>query len=438
MNAIIGLIIILLLGYLGSQATLFQDRFSVGIQSLFFSGIEFLFVGLALGPHGANLLSDESLRQLIPILSLGLGWIGLVIGMQFDAKVIVRVPRHAWRISWTVSAVVFVVVMSGVALGVKGLQVLLPEEAVYWLAEWPEREAVSFLGPGKQALGLGIVLGGVAILSSHTVVALLKRSVDVRGEAVKLLQWLSDLGAPLAIGVLGLGYGLFHITHMNAPGNGAEGLIWVPVMPGILWMMLTMLLGVALGWMLHYLTSRRLSENQLLLLASGTVIFSSGLSACLHLSPLLVNLIMGATLVNLPNFMHGRIHTLLLSTEKPFFVVFLILLGALWPPITGAGLVVVTLYLVTRTVALFLGAWVGVGWHYPAADQIPKCLGLAMLPEGGVTLAVAVDYYLIHPGSMADLILSVIILSVVVNQVAGPMLMLWVLRSRTQEKGEAV
>ncbi|MGC9328505.1 MAG: hypothetical protein ACP5I1_12790, partial [Candidatus Hinthialibacter sp.] len=162
---------------------------------------------------------------------------------------------------------------------------------------------------------------------------------------------------------------------------------------------------------------------------TGAVILSGGLSSYLHLSPLFVNMVMGTTLTNLPNFTRSRINTWMVSSEKPFFVVFMILAGALWPPITPLTLEITVAYCAGRMMGLWVGGWAASRWFFPRQSVIPKRLGLTMLPQGGVALAMAVDFYLIYPGSLADIALGVVILAVIIQQVLGPTVTMSVLRA---------
>jgi hypothetical protein len=455
MNTILGFILILVLGYVGSQITLFQNRLSSGSRTLFLSGTEFLFIGLLLGPFAFNILSKHSLHQLMPILSLALGWIGLLIGLQFDHRIVVRIPRHAWKIAGFISLFTFLLIFLSQFVGM-AILVFSFQDLVLYIQQ------ITILDSAKRSLipsllAWSFVIGWIGTVSSYSSLAEFKRSTDARGETINLLQILTDLRMPYAILVLGFSYALFHVTSFN-PSFAFEPIqsLWPadinifgientlasqpvqqPVMAGFLWLLVTLLLGVSMGFMLHYLTCERLADNKMLLLTSGAVIFSSGLSTSLHLSPLLVNLIMGITLANVPNFAHTRITSMLLSTEKPFFVVFMILMGAMWPPLTPLSIGITLLFFLSRALGLYLAAKAALDWTPSTENKVPDSLGLAMLPQGGAAIAIAADYALIHPGSLAELLLSIVITAVIVNQLVGPPLTFHILQSVPTIKANA-
>lgn len=433
MNVIIGFVLIVLIGYAGSRLTLFQSRFSLGLRYLFTAGAEFLFVGLLLGPRAADFLTREALNDLSPVISLGLGWIGLIVGLQFDRKILSRIDNSVMGLAALFSGLVFALVFAAMYISVPACFRLMGDLGLIALSEL-ERDAVGLAA-------FSCLLAWIATVSTYSAVALIQRDAPIRGRTTKLLQLLTDLRAPIAVTGMGLWYAMFHASSVALTTQSLDGMTLAappePVMGALNWVAVSILLGLALGWMLHYLTSERLGENELLLLVAGAVIFSGGLSSYLHLSPLFVNLVMGIALANLPNFALGRITKALMSAEKPFFVIFLILVGALWPPVTPSVLMVAMTYIAVRAFALWLAGWLGRSLIPLGGEPLHPAFGLTMLPFGGLAIAMAVDFHLIRPGFLADFALNVVLLAVLFNQLAGPWVMAAVLRASadTREHG---
>ena len=437
MNVALGFVILLLIGFSASRLTLFRERFSLGTQYLFFAGTEFLIIGLLAGPTVSNVLNQDALRQLSPVLSLCLGWIGLLIGLQFDHKVIARIPLRIWIVGVIISLITFVVCFGFIISSIPWFFDLFGREFI------PKRT----LSQGRYAgiPDLAFLLGCIAAVSTYSALALLKRSTDAKGDMTKLLQLLTDVRSPIAVLVMGIWYCFNHptsiridvikeatVTQASTAGIDAVNTISAPivnVMSGFEWLILTLLLGYILGWLLHYLTNHRLGKNEMLLLMTGAVIFSGGLSSYLRLSPLFVNMIMGITLANLPNFACSRIISRMLETEKPFFVIFMILAGAMWPPITPTVLLLAMVYCIARLGGFWLGSWIAVDYFLKPVQRTKGRLGLAMLPQGGVALALAVDFALIHPEGIGEMALGIVILAVLLQQLIGPYLLTSVLKS---------
>ncbi len=433
MNVILGFVVILLLSFAASRLTLFRSGFSIGLQYVVLAGTEFLFVGLILGPRVTNLLTDAALQQLTPVLGLGLGWIGLLIGIQFDWRIVRRIPRHVWLIGFSISSIAFSVVSLSLIVSLDPVgRIVFPSNHAMFAKQTPIAK-----------IGFCVMLGLVATLSTHTALALIKHTANARGTAIRLLRILADIRTPIAVIGLGFFSSLLYtfLPFSSLPpdsitSNGISAPFTFHTVQTLLWFAASVLLGVALGWMLHYLTSERLQKREMLLVLTGSVIFSSGLAASFSMSPLFVNFVVGATLSNLPNFARGRVSNILTSTEKPFFVVFMIFVGALWPPVTGTALIVSVMYLVTRAFGLCMGTVVGNACFLPKENRVTNRLGFAMLPQGGVAIALVVDYAFITPGPYADLALSVTLLTVLVNQLFGANILTSVLR-RSGDLAEA-
>lgn len=424
MNVVIGFVLIVLLGYAGSRLALFQKRFSLGLQYVFLAGTEFLFIGLLLGPGATHFLTKQALYELSPVLSLCLGWIGLLVGLQFDRKILAPISLRVWQMALTVTGVAFAIVFVSLYCLIPFCYYIVGDMGLIGLAEMRQNQSA--------LVGVSCLFGAVATVSTYSALALIQRDASLRSRTAKLLQLLTDLRAPMAVVGMGLWYAAYHASieiQSAIQFNNQSESAMEPVLNSAGWIAVTLLLGLALGWMLHYLTSERLREQELLLLVAGSVILSGGLSSYMHLSPLFVNLVMGVTLANLPNFSLGRITKVLLTAEKPFYVIFMILVGAMWPPITPMVLLLTVIYAAVRTFSLVIGAWLGRLWWPAGPMRPPAGLGLAMLPFGGLSIAMAVDFRLIRPGDLADAALGVVILAVLINQLVGPALMGKVLRT---------
>ncbi len=205
MNVILGFVVIALLGFIGSRLTLFRSQFSIGMQFITLSGTEFLFVGFLLGPWGTNLITETALRQLAPVFSLGLGWIGLIIGLQFDRAIVKRISAHIWKIGLTISSITFLVTFLFFYLTLDWLFSFFP------ILSKGNFDSI-YLNPIAK-IGACVILGWVASESTNSALALLKQTGKARGEAAKLLQYLSDIRNPIAILAMGIWYCFFHVSR---------------------------------------------------------------------------------------------------------------------------------------------------------------------------------------------------------------------------------
>lgn len=431
MNVFLGLILLLVLGYLGSHLTEQTKRYSLAMQSVLTLGAGFLITGLIIGPQVSGIITASALHELSPVIGLGLGWMGLLVGMQYDWRLIRQIPRQIWTGSLIISLLTIAIVFT----------------CLYGFGLWQTSLPVF-------PVGFCLCLACAASLSDYSAMVLIKNMDSVRGGILKQIQLLTDIRIPIAVIIMSLWYSIETALWQEAALYGTQytntdifhqadfPITFQLIAQGLVWFITAVLLGVTLGWLLHYLTSERLQPNEMLLVLTGTVVLSSGLAAYIYSSPLFVNFIMGITLTNLPNMTRGRVSNRLMQTERPFFIVFMLITGALWNPASWFVLIVTGLYIVCRLFALWFS--VSVTQRVMLNDNNHP-LFLAMLSQGGMSLAMVVVFYLIqsaqmsrisyhNPGSpmliepFSIMALNIIIISLLLNQILGANTLRYLLR----------
>jgi hypothetical protein len=117
-NPIVVVLLLALIGLLGAQLTFARRDVALGPQISIAIGLPFLFVGFALGPHLLEILSDDIVDRLNPLLALGLGWIGVLFGLQLDRDHLRQFPTRYLALAWLQAAVAFgIVFLIGYLLG---------------------------------------------------------------------------------------------------------------------------------------------------------------------------------------------------------------------------------------------------------------------------------------------------------------------------------
>jgi len=195
-----------------------------------------------------------------------------------------------------------------------------------------------------------------------------------------------------------------------------------------------LVLGLAVGIPAAYLTGRLNPGQPIQAEALGVVLLAGGLALWLEVSYLLTALVVGATVVNLASH-HERPFHEIEHIEWPFMILFFLLAGASlhvaelahlgW---AGAA------YIAMRAAGLILGAFVG-GSVLGAEARIRRWMGLAVMPQAGVALGMALVAHNALPG-LNGTILPLVVGSTVVFELVGPILTRWALE-RAGEAGKA-
>jgi len=396
LRTILGLIVVVLFAYLGSA--LFRLRqLPTMLQALISSGLGFFGLGLVLGPHVIALIDAPILSQLDLVLNLGVGWVGLLFGLQFNRQDLEQVrARHYWG-ALTETALTCLLTGAGLGLMIWFMPMLSPA----WI-----------LVP---ALAL------IASTTSPTTGAQMQIKLAVRGPVHDLLRFLSGVDAVPAIVFLGA-------LICFAPGHPAK---FGPALDGLYWLGVCLALGLVLGALAHLLTLYHYTDNQLLVIVLSLVLFGGGAAHYLWLSPLFVNFIVGLVLAN-RSPIRIRILRSLILVEKPIYLILLTLAGAMWNPPPLAWLVLVPAFILMRMAGKILGGWLA----FRIADlgtQSGLSLGSGLLPHGGMALVLGLSFQQIYSGPLGDLVVSTAIFSILVATLIGP----WSLQRLLIREGEA-
>jgi len=177
--------------------------------------------------------------------------------------------------------------------------------------------------------------------------------------------------------------------------------------------------GTLLGFGLHFLSKFIRNKEELIIVISGFILLTVGLSIKLRLSPLLTSMVSGVVIANF-----SKNSTLFFETLREFdavlFLSFFILVGAnleisLIPNIGLMGI----LYIVFRVIGKFVGVKLG-AWKSHADPKVSKYLAWGLIPQAGVALGVALAAKTLYP-EYGGVIFTTITATTVIYELIGPM-----------------
>lgn len=402
MDPLVATLALILLALLGARFSFSTERIPAGPRLLFRTGTHFLFVGVLLGPAVLGLLSTEALVQLYPLLGLGLGWVGLLFGLQLDRTTLRQFPRafHALAIGQAV-----------IAFG------------VFAAIGWFSADRMGMATP--QVTALILAAGATAAVSSPAGIALVSTNFLVRGQVRQCLFFVASLDAVVGLVALQVTYGWMHGTDMTAGFEVGGPLFWTGI---------DLALGLVCGVLFLWLMRLRPGREELVLYLLGISALVGGAALQLQLSPLVAATVMGAVVANFSRD-RDRVFKALQQWEKPIYLVLLLLAGAQlrlptwWVFPLGVG------YFAMRVLGKVIGSAVLVQ-VLPLPFTAPRRMGLGLVPQGGITLAMALSLVLTLGGSgievgglpAVDLLFAVIVVGVVLSELTGPVFTAQVLR----------
>jgi hypothetical protein len=400
MNPLVGILVLILLALLGARFSFRAGRVPEGPRLLFRTGTHFLVFGFLLGPAGLGLLTVEATRQLSPLLALGLGWVGFHFGLQLDRRSLSHFP-----VTWHV-----------LALGQAVLS-LLAFLAGGWLI-------LSAAGARSESFALLLLIAAAtAAVTTPAGIAMVSSNFMVRGSVRDLLFFIGSLDAVVGIAALQVTYAIYR----PVPGAAAPALLPQPTL-----ILVAAGLGLVLGILFLWLVRRRPTGEELMLYILGMSAFGAGAALQWGLSPLFVSVAMGAVVAN-GGPGSQRVFRILQRWEKPVYLTFLLLAGVLLSTPTRWLLLLAGGYALLRTAAK-TAAGAALAALVPLGFEAPRRLGLGLVPQGGISLAMAAGGALMYPDlRMGHLggdgaLFTVIVIGVMLSELTGPFFTVKLLR----------
>lgn len=364
---------LLLLGLLGDLASRALPLPRVTLLVVF---------GIVIGPPGLDLLPAQATDWYPLISDLALLMVGFLLGGKLSRATLDEVGTSVLAIS------AFEVV--GVSLAV----------------------LVGLVLAGVQ-LEVALLLAGIAPASAPAAVVNVTEQLRAKGRFTDTL---------LGIVALDDAWGLvvFSVLLATAQALGEGGGGTAALLHGARELGGALLVGALVGVPAAFLTGRLQPGEPTQAEALGVVLLAGGLALWLQASFLLAAMLVGAVIVNLASH-HDRPFREIQNVEWPFMVLFFVLAGASLQveqlaAVGWIGLVYVSL----RALGLVVGAYLG-GLAGGAERRVRRWIGLAIMPQAGVALGMALVAGNAFPG-LRDVILPLVIGSTVVFELGGPAL----------------
>jgi Kef-type K+ transport system membrane component KefB len=281
-----------------------------------------------------------------------------------------------------------------------------------------------------QALAtFSVVAGGLWLLRVPPDLALLLGAVATATDPAATMEAIRDSGkggrfAQVLTGVVAVddawGLILFSVALLVIQLMAAGVADHAPLLEAAREILGAAVLGFGLGLPMALMSGRIRRGEPTLMEAVGMVMLCAGLAQVLHLSSLLACVVLGVTVANMARH-HTRPFHAIEEIEWPFLALFFLFSGAyLTTEALGHAGVLLLAYLVLRVAGRVVGSGVsslGAGSDAPLA----RAMGLAMLPQAGVAMAMAFQAGSLYP-HLQDRLLPVVIAAMVLFELAGPVL----------------
>lgn len=388
MNLILKVTIALAVGFIGGKF--------IGILKLpNVSG--YLLIGVLLGSSFFNIISPEDIEVLEVISELALAFIAFNIGSEFVIKEIKKFGR---KIFW---------ITLGEVIGA----ILLVFSVMYFVF--------------RQDFPFSIVIASMSAATAPAATLLVIRQYQAKGPLTKTILPVVALDDILGIIAFGIALAL---AKVSISGESLSVISLILSIGGEIFG--SILLGFVLGLILTISVKKLQSHDDYQIASLIAIGLGMGISTALGLSPLLTNIVIGTTLVNLvPRT--DRVFGSVNNFVPAFYVLFFTLAGAsLELGILRQIGLIGTAYVLARGFGKYMGSYIG-STYVKAEDVVKKYLGFALLPQGGISIGLLILVRQQMP-EYSDAITTIIMFSILIYETSGPIFSKYALKKSGEIK----
>ncbi len=369
---LVSLSVILFAGFLVTRVTKFFNLPNV-------SG--FIIAGILIGPYAGRLIPKEVIDGMDFVSDIALAFIAFGVGRFFRVSALKKTGKK----------VVIITLLESLTAGVLVSLMLRYVFHVSWT--------------------FALVTGAIATATAPASTLMTIRQYHARGEFVDILLQvvaMDDVVALLA----------FSVASSVAQAGQGGAMSWPDVYVPVLCNLAGILLGLAGGFFLKRLLEPGRSKDNRLILPVAMLLGLSGLCSAMDISPLLSCMAFGGAFINLTS--DKKLFHQIDRFTPPILSCFFILSGMRLDvgALRTAGVIGVAYFLV-RIVGKYLGAYLGCA--FCKTDwKVKRYLGVALIPQAGVSIGLAVLGQRLLPEAMGNLLSTIILSSSVLYELVGP------------------
>ena len=235
---------------------------------------------------------------------------------------------------------------------------------------------------------LGIIFGALAVATAPAATVEVIKQYKAKGSLTTTLYAIVGLDDILALLIFIIAMPVALVFFGVRDAGAGQGILHALGLAG-LETLITIGIGIAVGFILMLVIKRMHERVTILLFSIGVILLNCGVAETLNLSPILLNMTMGIVAVNLNAINSRKIFSALGDWSPPVYVWFFVLVGArldLPTLIKYGGLAIV--YILARSTGKWIGCFVG-GHLSHAKNSIKKYLGFCLLDQAGIAIGLA-------------------------------------------------
>ena len=382
MTALLSLAVLVIIAFIGSFIYKKINITSFWASGIVYSGIFYIILGYIIGPQVLKLVTKEVFRELNVLFTLVLGWVGFLTGLQLSMKSLKRFPRLYYG-----------------EVTINYFVVMLLLAASLWFSN-------TFLASRFFSLQDIIIFSAIGAISSPIMLGVLMKEYRVPGRLSYRLQFNSAYDNILGILVGGLVF--------MAGGNFIWQREWnLQQISSIFFPYLVVGLAV---FLYNFIYESMKTKQEKFLLFISLLILTIGTAYYFSQSILFCSFLFGFGLAN-SKISSRELYRNIQELEKPLYILLLIFAGInLKVHTTHRVFLFLALFFVLRLVIKYFSERT-IYKVFEKEETMPHSVGIAGIGMGGLSLAMALDYFLTYNSEPASIFILVIVVSLVPNDI---------------------
>jgi Kef-type K+ transport system membrane component KefB len=260
---------------------------------------------------------------------------------------------------------------------------------------------------------ISLLLGAIASATAPAATIMVIKQYKARGPVTETL--LSVVALDDAVALITFGVSMTIVNLLKNPGQSS---VVMSVISPVIEIVGSIVLGIVLGVLFNVPLQFFKKDSNRLIITTGFVFLGAALAPLLGLSPLLLCMCMGATLVNISEASNS-IFRIVDGVTAPIFLMFFVVSGAELDItfLPKVGLIGV-LYIVFRVAGKVLGASIG-AIIMKAPSTVKNYIGLTLIPQAGVAIGLSLIAARALP-EYGQTIRAVVLCATLIYELIGP------------------
>ena len=341
----------------------------------------YIIAGVIIGPWCLNLVPSEYINQMDFVTDLALAFIAFGVGKYFR--------------------------LSSLKANGKNMVILTLFESL---------TAGVFITTAMLLLGLSLsfslLLGAIGCATAPASTIMTIRQYKAKGPFIDTI--LQVVALDDAVALVAFSVCAAFVQASSGTGSVTVSQIALPVLFNVAALAIGAVSGVVLSRLIH----KRRSKDHSLVLACVTIMGVAGICTSMNVSPLLACMASGTAYVHASGNKH--LFKQLNQFTPPLLVMFFVLSGMRLaiPSLAAAGLIGV-IYFLIRIAGKYAGSSIGAAVIH-ASPEIRRYFGLALIPQAGVSIGLAVLGQRMLPTESGLMLSTIILSSGLLYEMVGP------------------